>query len=91
MHPLIDSVHPLCTQEVLDYKKCGEENAYLGKLAVTDLCEPFKHMMKACFREEKILRKELNKKQVEEARSAWRAARERAEAAAAATASGVKG
>jgi COX assembly protein 2 len=59
MHPPLFKSHPLCKAEVDTLVKCHDENPYVKFFGV---CNEAKSLMDLCFREEKNLRKKLNKK-----------------------------
>jgi len=59
MHPPLFKAHPLCKPEVDSLVKCHTENPYAKFFGV---CNEAKACMDLCFREEKVLRKKLNKK-----------------------------
>ncbi len=59
MHPPLFKPHPLCKQEVEDLVNCHRDNPYLKFFGV---CNDAKTSMDLCFREEKNLRRKLNKR-----------------------------
>ena len=59
MHPPLFKPHPLCKQEVEDLVHCHRDNPYLKFFGV---CNDAKTSMDLCFREEKNLRRKLNKR-----------------------------
>jgi COX assembly protein 2 len=59
MHPPLFQPHPLCKQEVEDLVRCHSENPYLKFVGV---CNDAKSSLDMCFREEKVMRRQLNKR-----------------------------
>ncbi len=59
MHPPLFKPHPLCKQEVEDLVRCHTDRPYMKFLGV---CNDAKSALDLCFREEKNLRRRLNKR-----------------------------
>ena len=59
MHPPLFKPHPLCEREVETLVACHAANPLLKFL---DACGPAKAAMDVCFREEKKLRVQLNRR-----------------------------
>ena len=58
MHPPLYQAHPLCAKEVEAFTACHKENPW-AKFA--NVCGDAEAAMNACFKEEKVLRRQLNK------------------------------
>lgn len=58
MHPPLYQAHPLCGERVEAFTKCHEDNPWM-KFA--NVCGDLESAMNACFKEEKTLRRQLNR------------------------------
>lgn len=58
MHPPLFQAHPLCRSHVEAFTRCHEENPWMKFL---NACGDLESAMNACFKEEKALRRQLNK------------------------------
>ena len=58
MHPPLYQAHPLCREHVEAFAKCHEDNPVLKFL---NACGALEAEMNVCFREEKNLRRQLNR------------------------------
>jgi COX assembly mitochondrial protein 2 len=58
MHPPLYQAHPLCQKEVEAFTRCHDENPWLKFF---NACGDAESVMNACFREEKALRRQLNR------------------------------